>query len=163
MKSFKKLSASQKRVAIAKDILAQIRAKKYIATSGNYALPVDTRKMITLDQEHLTGVNQVVCKVCGIGSAILSIIRLRNTFNAYLYFNSGEAFKVAKAHFSSKQICQIEAAFERTEAPGLLPRTGLVPGNYVNELKFGLKYKNETNRLIAIWQNVIKNNGTFKP
>jgi hypothetical protein len=76
-----------------------------------------------------------------------------------IIFNvSGPAYDYLTSYFSPEQIGLIELAFERGD--------GWYPADTTdddNAVEFGERYQYNTNRMKAIMQNIINNNGTFVP
>ncbi len=66
---FGKLKAAEKRVAIAKDALAQLVMGRYEATPGTYVHACG-------DESKIRGVDVPRCEVCGIGAVMVSSFRL---------------------------------------------------------------------------------------
>lgn len=162
------------RVSIAKDVLKQLKAKKFIASPGVW---VDDKKLGYLDEyvytrtekaegpiDACTFANGITkCKVCALGSIFVSAARM------YKIMLSGSleteevfdnlATSPLKRYFSVKQLELIEYAFEGGDGV-------YIPGNFNDELDglaFFLAHRTPTDRLEAIMRNIVKNNGTFIP
>jgi hypothetical protein len=178
-KKFKAATAAQKRVLIAKDVIAQIKAKRLKARTGTWVNPVfrDGRDMDAFEKfdEKTSSVRELflekkipACECCALGAMFMSCTLYNNkttvadlldeTMDFELIVRSkNNSFSNGLTQFFPKpQLKLIEAAFE---------------GEYgafqdVCNDKTDLWYDtlpNDTKRLIAIMQNIIKNNGTFKP
>lgn len=141
------------RVAIAKDVITQVKAKQYIATQGTYlsAEPLPNGQMYRYDvpvtKENVDAIEH--CKVCAIGSAVLSGIRLFNEikFGVRTTECPDATYSVYKA---------VDTWFERTQA--VMMEDAFEDGD------FGFnKYETAEDRLIAIFQNIIDHEGTFVP
>lgn len=149
-KTKKPLTPAQMRVAIAKDVILQIKSEKYKPHSGVY---ID-REVINpdgdLDQTNvkkfLSDENATPCKVCAIGSALLSGL---NLFNNIIVKNSDPAWKKIETWFESRNAFLMEEFFERRL------RT-IYPHPIKDE-------PDSTKRLVRIMKNIIKNKGTFCP
>jgi hypothetical protein len=172
---FQNMNPSQKRVAVAKDVLAMIEARRIRARAGTY-LSLQRRvkgvKPETEVQEIL--LESPTCTACAVGSIFVCTM-LRNdnlTINEFTgdptidrgemdrdALGSGDGLYDAVAWlFSKGQLALIEAAFE---------------GGYVNcypdygsdtearAEKFHDTYTSDEKRLAAIMQNIIDNKGTF--
>jgi len=146
----KKPSKIEMRIAVAKDAIKQIKAKIYIAMEGTYTGNLESRlKFASIDidtqvQPHLLNMNS--CRVCARGAAAISCIRKFNncTVGDFIEKNwESESIKI----FGTKNLCNMERAFEGWAKEGEL---------------FKESYQDEDKRMIAIFKNVIKNNGTFK-
>jgi hypothetical protein len=158
----KKLTKSQMRVAIAKDVLKQIKAGKFRITVGRFAvLPGGSE---TYGKKELR--KMPVCNVCAIGAAIVSGIRLFNEIEITdSCINNKESWEMIQKFFSPTQAIKIENAFE--QGSGCYSRSNWDwTGPDVNTDKavdFGESFQNKTARAYAIFANIVKNNGEFKP
>lgn len=131
-KTFKEMTKSEKRVAIARDVLLQLRTNKYVPKLGVWVSseedlirPGDENKQL---QEVLKG---KVCQVCAVGSVFVSAVRLFNRLkckdaverfrlnsNGTIYGVVNEVgFDEAEVYldrfFSDHQIVLMEIAFEK--------------------------------------------------
>jgi len=182
-KPTKNTTAAQQemRIAIAKDVLKQLNAKKIIAASGTW---ITDSKMPDLDEyvcdlqnkgerkfdvkNYVNKVNQ--CEVCALGSLFVSAVNLYNNVYISTDKNSNPQDQVwniftnlssspLKRYFSVAQLKYIEAAYE-----GLAGEH--IPADERSEKyaeAFYLAHSNNNERLRGIMQNIIDNNGTFKP
>jgi hypothetical protein len=177
-KQFNSLSKAEKRVAVAKDVLAQIKAGKYIPNIGSYikglhpeVLPKNLRSLDDV-QKNFSKLPQ--CNVCVLGACILSIAHLGDELKIYELSRVGNYGNVYGKNtnakilsvFSPHQLAMIEAAFETWIHPmGWSGHT--LKGNFTSEIgdKLQYLYKNTSYawRLEDIMNNIIKNKGTFKP
>ena len=170
--AFRRLSASAKRVAIAKDVLAQIAARKYRATCGVYVDGLKTEDVPgeTQLQEIVAGQRES-CEVCGIGSVFMSAVRLGDNLTV------GEALSVAgydsyvnesvmadkvREYFAPAQLALIETAFERGPV-GISEDWHQDSAAPERAIRFGNRYRSATARLKAIMTNIVENEGTFVP
>ena len=139
-KAFHKLSPIKKRIAIAEDILLQIKKEKYVATPGTYiygeGMNWDASPKV-LQEFLLKGPE---CQVCGIGAAFLSLARLGNKISLNLDFKEtiAEVFGVDEMYL-------IENLFE-----------GWTDGETEEAIAFVKKYPDPTKRLKAIFKNIAK-------
>jgi hypothetical protein len=162
---FEKATPAQKRVMIAKDVILQIRAKKFIAESGTYFHlnkdagnePVELRNIICEEQ--------TTCNVCAIGGAFASAVRITNNFKMKghgAYFE--DIYKKSEPIFGGKNLTLMETAFEQGVvgyyAKAKISKSLLEKAESFRSRK---KIMTDEKALIAIMQNIIKNNGTFKP
>jgi len=132
---FKKASPAQKRVLIAKDVIAQVKAKRFIATAGRWAILRDKRgKNIALSFTETPVANDAqvqslflsgavaTCECCALGGIMLSCT-LYNSNQTVKDFSAvaGIGARVARGDkfsnglhrfFSQKQLALIECAFE---------------------------------------------------
>jgi len=177
---FKKATKAQKRVMIAQDVLDQIRAKRYRAVTGKWVDPVWKRdyesQKIKYSPNHSAKdafENKAIdhCKVCALGGLFMSCTNLNNhttiedlEIEADFYLGDRVEYNEKISNglnriFSQKQLILIESFFEGGEGYFSSPRDD----NYGEEK--GIFYKSYSNykRLEIIMQNIIDNDGTFKP
>lgn len=178
-KKFAAATSAQKRVLIAKDVIAQIKAKRFKARAGTWVRPVfrngDELDMFDKFDEETASVRELflekkipACECCALGAMFMSCTLYNNkttvdslldeTMDFELIVRSKtRSFSNGLAQFFTKpQLKLIEAAFESEYGAF----------NDVCNDKTDLWYEtmpNDTKRLIAIMQNIIKNKGTFKP
>lgn len=155
-KKFDKMTREQKAVAIAKDVLKHLRYTNFNNSQhyceGVVKLPVNTNVNTNM-QPHVNVLRK--CNVCAIGGMFLSYIHLFDqvVFSDVGYLESSEISALPVIHttrttisdklqdiFSSLQLGEIEEAFER---------------RWVNV------YPEPKDRVKAIMNNIIKNNGMF--
>lgn len=146
MKNFTKLTAAQKRVAIARDAIKQIECKTYKASEGFY---VGIGSGVRINQTKVKAMKR--CRVCAWGMALLSSVRLFNEFNETNDPSSIENH-LSKI-FPNQNLRLIEAVFE-----------GWNDGATNNDatLAFYRKHPDNTKRALAIFRNIIRNRGEFK-
>lgn len=171
--AFAKLSKAQKCVAVAKDVIEQIKLEKYQAKQQLYVnflkvpasypgLDYDCNsEPVSSDQfQEATLHDQTVCQCCGIGGCLLSMVRLGNSVSLE------DADEVDDQDFitdqlskimSRRQIGMIEAAFEKD---GYADLSDTINNRCVS---FGQQFKSPSERLIGIMKNIIANKGEFIP
>ena len=179
------LTKKQMRIAIAKDVIAQLEAKKIIATPGSWT---DDPKLGSLDDfadiqlnkstldEKVVKINACdyvnklnKCQVCALGSLFVSSVSLYNgvswnlrpDFDDSLMHNTFENIDESPLlkYFSREQLALIESTFENNEG-ALYPSSD---SEAVLSRAFYGKYRNDKDRLIGIMKNIINNDGTFDP
>ncbi len=179
---FELLRASDKRVAIAKDVLEHLEANKIIASSGNWLIGIEFSmeeysNNIGLKEKFSTETQK--CEACAIGGMFFAAVKLFNKLNvqdlsnAPLYCN-GESIPCYSfglstirpyllQFFDLKQLMLIEIAFETGvgqyrlyDLPESEEELGYVAS------KFCVNMSSEDSMKL-IMQNIIKNNGTFDP
>lgn len=155
-----RLTLAQKRVAIARDVLLQIRAKKYNISQGNFCLVLDWDKREPLGKTELNR-KKPVCKVCALGAAIVSSIRLYNKLNIIRgeIIPGPDIEDMLLPFFAYDQMILIENAFEC----GGGSFSAESADNKLEAIKFGEGYSNNEARAIAIFKNIIKHKGEFVP
>lgn len=182
-KLWKKSTPKQKRVLIAKDVIEQLNSCKMEASSGTWINIYDS---VTVASHHyryfgeklgrvglrecILSEKETTCRVCGIGSLMVSAILFKNTMTVSDYEKQkldyimidrehvGDKLRIRKI-FTTAQLKLIEIAFEM----GGGYYTRLVSKEQERAVKFGKQCINEHDRLIAIMENIIENDGTFKP
>ncbi len=159
-KSFSRRTAAQKRVAIARDVLLQIKHRRLIAHSGHY-WQVSQTGGFGIGRKALRA-RATRCQACGAGAAVLSGIRLfnRETIGRY---NGGAAdeCQLKGRWFTPHQLALIECAFE--ENGRAMMESTLNWEDKARAKRFNSKRKKPASRLVAIYRNIIANKGEFKP
>lgn len=164
-REFDAMAKAQKRVAIAKDVLAYLRAGKIKTDVPGYLNDVDLRNGEQV-RDSLQATDQA-CQACAIGACFVAAnlraddlvvhreaLLLAGGMRDYLarWFSRGQLYLI-EAAFE----CDAETATDRGVGDRLARRAedfGLAHGN---------RCKNRTRRMRAIMQNIIDNGGTFKP
>lgn len=178
----------EKRVVILKDAVAQIKAEKYVATSGTYVDDKLDGKITALD-EYLGSVEdrnteevelkdyldkmvsvKAPCEVCAKGSILLSSIRKYNNLSVSEAAScelSDIADQKAQDMFGQQNADMMEDFFEANSMNGLdddQPEDKGGDTEYERLIyKWANRYRNSSDRLIAIFQNAIRNRGQFEP
>lgn len=171
--AFEAMTAAEKRVAIAKDAIEQI-GERYVVGRGVY--------MAALTKRHLDGSAvdfardpETRCRVCARGALFLSGLRLFNSYDeplrTYVDTDQEERF------FGAGQVRLIECAFEGWDRERAgdeyaysirMENAPPIEEFYPTELEDAILHYREafprdTDRLLAILENIIANNGTFVP
>lgn len=181
---FYSLKVPQKRVAIAKDVLAAVTAKLIIPTTGTYfavnseilkASPGEELQRFLLDAS-----KDDPCTACALGSCFAAKVRLGDRYKLPRHYNdssrihpdeiNSDARNQLKAYFTERQLSLIESAFEMKNIDHWID-SNYTEGYDNHELNskspisraihFGNEYTTDEDRLIAIMENIIKNKGTF--
>lgn len=173
--AFKRMTKAEKRMAIAQDVIDSLKAKQLIAQNGVYLrLPTDVK-----DDDFRTALLKgQECVVCALGGLFTCAVKEMNkvtTENATQDFSQDEMQTYLSSIFPKQQLRLIEAAFERSIAfPGFGERQynyetdtweyiGEDGVNYGPAVKFGQKHDDDSKRMIAIMQNIVRNKGEFRP
>lgn len=167
---FEKLSKSEKRVLIAKDVIKALNMRKLVAQHGTYMRVDDPKlKRTVLGNKQLSDVfdkatkKKDSCHVCALGACFVAGVQ---RFNNVVATDIGYSAKTEiddlnnddtmrdflVDYFSMEQLHLIENCFESSDAMELAPS--------------GEDWKPKlegTERMIAIMKNIVKNKGTFKP
>lgn len=181
-KPFSRLSAAAKRVAIAEDILKQIKLNQYQIEQGTW-LNIDQPDEPDLEgllrkaegsptQNRLLGSKQTVvvevpaatCTCCAVGAACASAIRLFNNYELQRENDLDgieEGHKVLGRYFTKEQVELFEAAFEQRSDESM--HEDCKEKLLSRALEFGCRYDDDTKRAEAIFRNIVKNNGVFVP
>jgi len=154
----------KKAVQIAEDVLAQLRARKYVATAGTYVdlndafiegknywedVPV-VKSLQTFLKKHA---KKKSCHVCALGACFLANVERRNKVDLEDFYGRRDIEVNLAGIFSAEQMDEIETAFEGNTSHG---------GSW-DAVAFGNRYHDDTARLRAIMRNIIKNDGEFIP
>lgn len=149
----------KKALAIAKDVLLNLKSGKYIAETGNYIyldLPLDKIHLFSNGISRSAVKSSNGCFVCAIGSAIVSSIRIygRKTPSSGRWPGwMNVARDILKGLMDEEDLVKIEAVFETYPSFFITDR----------QLSFRLRMSqmSDRKRMEYIWKNVIKNNGRF--
>lgn len=142
----------EKRIALAKDVLARLDAEELIPGFGNYCIPRDAK-----------------CDVCATGALVVACCGIP-TETPRGGLGEDDVIQCLAPFFDANELALIEAAFEgRCEAP--LSHYCTVPRNDLKHAammfrrpSFAVDEALEAEgRLRAIMQNIIENNGVFRP
>lgn len=158
---FRKMTAAEKRVAIAQDVIAWVKAGALVPSEGGYVCPSNGYFAGMADREtQLRDVNLGQCEVCAVGALFLAkAVR----FDACTVgdWRSGQFHDNLTDHFSEEQIALIECAFECCR---MGPFYNLPSDEDSGDaLAFYRRYRTDKGRLIAIMQNIIDHDGQFVP
>ncbi len=173
--AFRKLPKAQQRVAIAEDVIAQLRLKKFVADStyfswgdrieGTNVQGTWSAKEADLDLS--VCISQVQCSVCGIGSlfagAVLNADKLKlNDFTG----DRREEVEYLQRWFTKKQLDLVECFYERWDYStrydfNILQFDGEREIYLPHTPIFGTS--DPTKRLKKIMENIVSNGGKFDP
>jgi hypothetical protein len=167
IKLFKDMKPAEKRVEIAKDVIAQLNAKKFIAVSGQYCGVPTTNKKLA----------QTKCEVCGIASLFMANLIRENPdikANAAIPFPSydDEDTTIKLSHVSQEDIWEkLEGVFDREDLEAIEDafeaRDGGVNCSGGEEFFFDednndiSRHFDDEQRLRLIMENIIVNKGQF--
>ncbi len=170
---FKSMKKKQRAVAVAKDVLKQLRAKKIIAIRGDYVAAEFAEDEEALESKFdedenipLEEITKIRCHCCAIGATMLSFSRLFNRMFVNSVCNIVPDRETLSQAFSWRTIVLMESAFEGTDfccdaesARGTDIRISEKTMDAACE--FGLE--DEADTMEAIMKNIIKNDGEFVP
>lgn len=161
---FSKMSKLEKRVVLAKDVIAQIEAKRYTARLGTY-LDIRDKKVERYTEDSILdktkiGEKNIVCEVCAIGSLFVSNAILSNK---KLTDDDDKMLSSLRSIFSKKEMRTLEYLFEGRDIDDTFEAK--TPANIKIKkdiLKYRVGKRGAEQRLVDIMQNIIDNNGNFK-
>lgn len=163
------MTKSEMAVAIAKDVIEQLRGP--LKAASHYCYLTTTYSPTNPDcdlRDILPEMLKEGCTVCALGAALISkaklfdAVPLRSLILNHLqgaqcvyemHVTRILAIKMLESVFSDNTLNDIESAFEKF--PNVQGR------NTYGAACFGCKYADDTERLVAIMENVIANNGEF--
>lgn len=175
---FSKLSKAEKRVAIAKDVLQQIRVGKYIADAGRYIYGVDAPDIedVYYESDIKKNFSKIKeCKVCAMGACLMSATKFANKLkfqdigSGISDLNNPQVKSLFKSIFSPVQLLLIERSFEGRTGGSTVGCDvfGLDEFDFNQQIEkcsdFYHEYPTDEDRLVGIMNNIIENKGTFKP
>jgi hypothetical protein len=187
--AFKTATKAQKRVMIAQDVLAQIKAKRYVADSGTWVDPTFSGKWNHDAPNDNASVQQMFaskeiesCSVCALGSMFMSCTNLNN-HTTFAQFNcesddigsmidreDGGFSNGLDRFFTKNQLTLIEIYFEKGDGYFSIENDTVdTNSRFYKSIDFNHVYAfydecdSDQERLTAIMKNIIKNDGTFVP
>lgn len=183
-KTFANKTNAEKRVLIAKDVLTQIKHKKFIPSNGGFLSFANLDyKTTNLRESFLTGRDlwedglheEATCHCCALGGMMMSCTLFNNNIDIgqdrELIDDMGEEIRDntlfpngLNTIFSKKQLAMIEIAFEKgsgsfyaSNTPEITFTEQCLCANY------GRNFETPKERLRAIMRNIVKNKGEFIP
>lgn len=193
IEQYKKMTAAQKRVTIAKDVVAALNSKIYIANHSQYIkqmqLDGEVMELGWMGAHRLDDIQQALpkikeCEVCAMGACIMSITKYENrlTFDDIGKTTdsmSSTTAEVVQEVFSANQLAMIEIMFEGYYSGVEHPITNKICNgdNYGRDklgaevsgedaqmcMRFHSKYDNDDKRMRAIMQHIVDNAGDIVP
>jgi hypothetical protein len=179
--AFLLMSNAEKRVEVAKDTLLRIEMKQLDAYTGSiihYLGDVKEKYGESGIQDVINTDSKFTCQVCAKGAMFMSYVGRVNKMefceiNTGNYGESSVHTKLGEI-FSLEQLALIELAFEgeqylkylndEDDTYGIAPENIILSDNEYNQAGlFHNSYTNVDYRLVAICENIIDNEGTFKP
>lgn len=163
-----------KAVQVARDVLAHLGV--YRVQTGRYLMGrvqgiVDRNADLS---SHLAEVEEV-CSVCALGALLLSKARLydnvpvlslttdypRSPDRDYLEVSGSQVRKLLADVFRQHQLHMIESAFEQCSNLQARDYEGI--SDIRDSIAFGQRYHTARERLQAIMENIVENEGEFSP
>lgn len=162
---FEKLTKAQKRVQIAQDVIKSLNAGKLVAEQGIYVTRNRKTKALgkeLFDENVTCGLDTILekipkCNVCALGGLFVEAVKRHDKITTDEISSDPwqhELHYYLKKFFSVEQLRMIEDAFE-SEGPSM----------YGNDkaLTFCNTLKKPRDRMLKIMNNIVENNGTFRP
>lgn len=166
---FNALSRNEKRVEIARDVIAQLASKRFEALRGTYVESLIKVKNAEQDLSEAILGSKESCTVCGIGGFFISAVckadnlpakKAISDFNEgstnYVDIDGDKAYSYLRKFFSKTQLELIECAFEQSSGFSKSPNAFLAAN-------FGKDVEDDDDRLRLIAENVVANKGRFVP
>lgn len=158
---FNSMTPSQRRVAIAKDVILQIKASRYKTGHTGYIEDFKPQNGVSIHDAPLqkTICNMESCRVCARGAMVLSAIKKFNNYNdprliTEEHYDTYTLRAAESLYFSENQAVLIESAYERRS---LNPTKACDAAVRYGKSLSGRK----SERLIQIMRNIIRNHGKF--
>lgn len=169
---FNALPKNEQKVLIAKDVIAQVLAKKYVAKQNQYIevkmkgktyQSPSSYQVENLDiQKALPEIEK--CRVCAIGSCILSIAKFKNSLifrevsnTQMVQTETSKARNKIGTVFNKSELAKMEAIFEN----GKSYMYYLSDNEKQTCAKIYSKYKSQEKRLLGIMEHIVEH-GTIK-
>lgn len=174
------MTKSQKRVAVAKDVIASLKSGQIKAIQGTWVEPLRRENFVPEnkvgDVEFCDILNKTKCKCCGLGALFVEAVKRFNKFKSVADVDHYDVYDYLDKIFSEEQLNMIECTFEcglgstrKSDFKDVIYQSSYSYLNsytsktYDNCIRFGEAFKTPKLRMIAIMQNIVNNNGTFKP
>jgi hypothetical protein len=166
---FNSMSKAEKRVRIAEDCIERIKLKMFEPNEGVF-IGYDTTMVLQTKENLKEMVNtSIQCSACAKGGLFLTYVGRVNKFKSCDIYGSNDSSN--REHrklleiFTMNQLALIEFAFEGSQHIWGNLNGEAIKFTDLMEMKiieFYEKYKDSTDRMIAICENIIKNKGIFK-
>src|SRR5687768_6692896 len=165
-KPFAEMTAKEKAVAIAKDMIAQVNLDKLKAKRGRYvdysSNLFDTSFYISSNTELqplLCNPNRKSCTTCELGGAFLSLVRFENKatlgdINCYNFNEDGTSRQRLEDIFGRKTLAMMETTFEENHYGSKIPFRNSLTADEIRACEvFAGKYPIANDRMVAISKN----------
>ena len=165
-KDFDKMSAAEKRVQIARDVLAQLASKRLIATTGTWLAGSDegdlfSRKDVDKNPELQKVLSSTKkCAGCALGGMFMCAVEradnlklgdLSDDSQSQKQLQTDDVFAYMEQFFSLEQLHQIEAAFEQGDGHA----SDEDAADWLSEVD------EASERMRLIMENIVVNKGKF--
>lgn len=170
MKTYKEMTRAERRIAVAKDVIKQLKLGTVIAEDDVGYIDKKREEVLgELDdfREWLKTLfsSGKSCNVCALGSLVISkalkfdAIKTDDIMRDGHYTTRSTCELALYDIFTLKQLDDIENAFEGWDNLYAYNNGSTINYRYANWPDY---YPNPSERIIAIMKNIIRNNGTFK-
>ncbi len=155
--SFQQMSKMEKRVALAKDVIASIKSKKYKVKTGYYLQLFNTKGggIKRLSKENYEK-EEIQCEVCAIGSLFVSNFKQNSSLK--ITSNDDKMINSLKGIYSENELRLLEYFFEAEDVYDIFDENVTIHGKVYD---FYREYMNSESRLLAMMENIISNEGNF--
>lgn len=180
---FYALPVKERAVLVAKDVIKHVNTEKYIVSKGTYISILEESRGFEREEQIKDKFDNIICRVCALGATIMSCTHLGNKLT-FGEINNGDMqaeavpaiSELLKAVFDPHTLLLIETVFEkypdRLEEENFVYDTHLVRyAHHFGEIlsreecikcnDFSFMYPSIRDRLVAIMENIIVNNGEF--
>jgi hypothetical protein len=164
--NFRKMPQWRKRVAIARDVLAQL-GKRLYAEQGSYLSAPTLQDLPPSAQLQPHFAKMESCTVCALGAMFVCVVDKVNAITAEDAFMAGGRIggKINRdylnRYFSSDQLARIETAFEKHTFNAA--REVLSSDAIAEAIAFAPDVRDASTRLRLIMENIVANKGIFVP
>ena len=158
-KEFSEMTKMEKRVAVARDVIASIKSLKYNTEAGTYL----TMTKRGCDEDVRVSIlnlkkPDVVCNVCAIGSMFVSNIKKTNTNS--LSEKNNKMISSLSELYTERELRFLEFAFEGSDVDDQF-QTDEATASRHDAKSFYREHGYDEDRLISIMKNIIKHKGKF--
>ncbi len=167
-KKYEKMTRQQRKVAIAKDVIANLHALNvdrgaYMRAIGSNSdmVPIDAFRAFGMSDQEILGKVKQSCTVCARGAMMLCKMDKFNHFeldNLECYHGVDDITTLAALEdaFTDYELKEIEAVFEAYRRCDTHEKGG------PNDYDVWVDIKDPADRLLAIMQNIVDHKGDFK-
>jgi hypothetical protein len=170
---FDKLSPAKQRMTIAQDVIDRIKIGQITPSTGRTLHKFNIQRSPNYSVKKLLAQPIFNCQACALGAMFMANVGINNNCNVNTTQHITASSSILKRAvnndlsdiFSVKQMALIEIAFEQT--------VSIANGSVIHSkhdldrsIKFcgeGHKRLNDKDKLLKICNNIIKNQGAFKP
>ena len=165
-RAFQALTARQKRLQIATDVLQYLDDNIVIKPrhSGYFSLYLNHGDSQAVQSEVILNTTAERCQVCAKGALLITKVRNYNGYRINRFSDEDEhVFRGLRGIFSTAQLDLIESAYERIPRRDTELRTSKAVDDAATEMykDFGSMYVDDSKTLRSIMENITGNDGDF--